>query len=113
MASQRPDAGDVAALAVAAGTGHGNGAAADRITDLGRRAKIHVELDRAQGAKEAGYDVVTLSIVRGEMAPPNKSHLIVGVPGGVEEARLRVAVARLRVEGEKGSRGESKEETNE
>lgn len=113
MASQLPDADAFAALAVAADTGHGNGAAADRITDLGRRAKIHVELDRAQGAREAGYDVVTLSIVRGEMAPPNKSHLIVGVPGDVEEARLRVAVARLRVEGEKGSRGESKEETNE
>ena len=110
MASQLPDSGDFAALAVAADTGHGNGAAADRITDLGRRAKIHVELDRAQGAREAGYDVVTLSVVRGEMAPPNKSHLIVGVPGGVDEAR---AVARLRVGGEKGSNGGSKEETNE
>ena len=71
-----------------------------------------MELDRAQGAREAGYDVVTLSIVRGELAPPNKSHLIVGVPGDVEEAR---ATARLRVprEGKKGSRGESKKETNE
>ena len=108
MASQLPDADEFAALAVAADTGHGNGAAADRITDLGRRAKIHVELDRAQGAR-TGYDVVTLSIEASWR--PDKSHLIVGVPGDVEEvARRRVAGP---ARGEKGSRGESKEETNE
>ena len=39
--------------------GHGDGAGADRITALGREAKKHVELDRAQAAREAGYEVVT------------------------------------------------------
>ena len=53
-----------AALAAAADTGHGDGAGADRITALGREAKKHVELDRAQAAREAGYEVVTLSLVR-------------------------------------------------
>ena len=70
-----------AALAAAADTGHGDGAGADRITALGREAKKHVELDRAQAAREAGYEVVTLSLVRGDDAPPNKNHVLVGAPG--------------------------------
>lgn len=78
-----------AALAAAADTGHGDGAGADRITALGREAKKHVELDRAQAAREAGYEVVTLSLVRGDDAPPNKNHVLVGAPRGDKAAWLR------------------------
>ena len=38
-------------------------------------------MDRAQAAREAGYEVVTLSLVRGDDAPPNKNHVLVGAPG--------------------------------
>ena len=78
-----------AALAAAADTGHGDGAGADRITALGREAKKHVELDRAQAAREAGYEVVTLSLVRGDDAPPNKNHVLVGAPRGERAGWMR------------------------
>jgi hypothetical protein len=48
---------------------------------LGRRAKTQVELDRAQAAREAGYAVATLAVIRADSAPPNKADLLVGVPG--------------------------------
>ena len=63
--------------------------AADRITALGREAKNHIELDRAQAAREAGYEVLTLSLVRGDDAPPNKNHLLVGAPRGDRAKWLR------------------------
>ena len=74
--------GDFAALAAAADTGHaaGDEATAGAVFDLGRRAKIHVELDRAEAAREAGYAVATLAVVRADDAPPNKADVIVGVP---------------------------------
>ena len=78
-----------AALAAAADTGHGDGAGADRVTALGREAKNHIELDRAQAAREAGYEVLTLSLVRGDDAPPNKNHLLVGAPRGDRAKWLR------------------------
>ena len=78
-----------AALAAAADTGHGDGAGADRVTALGREAKKHVELDRAQAAREAGYEVVTLSLVRGDDAPPNKNHVLVGAPQGERAGWMR------------------------
>ena len=78
-----------AALAAAADTGHGDGAGADRVTALGREAKKHVELDRAQAAREAGYEVVTLSLVRGDDAPPNKNHVLVGAPRGERAGWMR------------------------
>ena len=78
-----------AALAAAADTGHGDGAGAGRITALGREAKKHVELDRAQAAREAGYEVVTLSLVRGDDAPPNKNHVLVGAPRGERAGWMR------------------------
>ena len=82
LAAQLSGPADFAALAAAADTGHAAGdvATAGAVNDLGRRAKIQVELDRAQAAREAGYEVVTLSVVRASDAPPNKSHLLVGVP---------------------------------
>ena len=78
-----------AALAAAADTGHGDGAGADRVTALGREAKKHVELDRAQAARETGYEVVTLSLVRGDDAPPNKNHMLAGAPRGDRARWLR------------------------
>jgi hypothetical protein len=74
---------DFAVLAAAADTGHaGDGHGAPRIEQLGRDAKVLVELDRAQGAREAGYEVVTVSLVQGKNAPPNKSHMLIGAPVG-------------------------------
>lgn len=83
LASQLTAPGDFAALAAAADTGHaaGDAATAGAVNHLGRRAKIQVELDRAQAAREAGYSVATLAVVRADSAPPNKADLIVGVPG--------------------------------
>ena len=80
------------ALAQAADTGHGDGANADAITDLGERAKRNVELDRVEAAREAGYAVESLRLIRAPDAPPNKSDLLVGVPAGRAGAleRLRV-----------------------
>ena len=74
---------DFAVLAAAADTGHaGDGHGAPRIEQLGRDAKVLVELDRAQGAREAGYEVVTVSLVQGKNAPPNKNHMLIGAPVG-------------------------------
>lgn len=83
LASQLTGPGDFAALAAAADTGHaaGDAATAGAVNHLGRRAKAQVELDRAQAAREAGYAVATLAVVRADSAPPNKAEMIVGVPG--------------------------------
>ena len=92
MSTQLAGPGDFAALAQAADTGHGDGANADAITDLGERAKRNVELDRVEAAREAGYAVESLRLIRAPDAPPNKSDLLVGVPAGRAGAleRLRV-----------------------
>ena len=92
MATQLAGPGDFAALAQAADTGHGDGANADAITYLGERAKRNVELDRVEAAREAGYAVESLRLIRAPDAPPNKSDLLVGVPAGRAGAleRLRV-----------------------
>jgi hypothetical protein len=68
---------EFAALAAAADTGHGGDFHA-RSGELGRRAKVHVELDRAQWAREAGFEVVTLSVAAAETAPANKADVLVG-----------------------------------
>ena len=95
MAEQLAGPGDFAALAQAADTGHGDGANADTITDLGARAKMNVELDRAEAAREAGYSVESLKLIRAADAPPNKSDLLVGVPASRAGAlkRLRPLVS--------------------
>jgi hypothetical protein len=95
LASQLAGPGDFAALAAAADTGHAAGDAAALINHLGRRAKTAVELDRAMGAREAGYEVATLAIIRADAAPPNKAHLLVGVPASRAGALagLRLAAA--------------------
>jgi hypothetical protein len=93
LSTQLAGPGDFAALAQAADTGHGDGANADAITDLGERAKRNVELDRVEAAREAGYAVESLRLIRAPDAPPNKSDLLVGVPAGRAGAleRLRVS----------------------
>ena len=52
-----------------------------------------MELDRAEGAREAGYVVRTLAVLNAAEAPPNKSDLIVGARRG----RWRDAFERLAV----------------
>lgn len=100
MAAVLEGPGDFAALAAAADTGHGkavqgHATTAAAVSQLGRRAKVQVELDRAQAAREAGYAVVTLAVIRAASAPPNKADLIVGVPEGREGMldRLRPTAA--------------------
>ena len=43
----------------------------------------------AQAARETGYEVVTLSLVRGDDAPPNKNHMLAGAPRGDRARWLR------------------------
>ena len=82
MSKQLPDSNDFSLLACAADTGHaGEGDSAERIVQIGRRAKVHVELDRAQAAREQGYEVVAVSIIEGANSPPNKNHMLIGAPG--------------------------------
>lgn len=88
MAAQLPGPAAFAQLAAAADTGHaaGDAATACAVNHLGRRAKTQVELDRAEAAREAGYAVATLAVIRAHAAPPNKADLIVGVPRNRAEA---------------------------
>ena len=51
-----------------------------------------MELDRVEAAREAGYAVESLRLIRAPDAPPNKSDLLVGVP-----ASRAGALERLRV----------------
>ena len=98
LSTQLASENEFAALAVAADTGHaagvpGGDAPSDDVLDIGRAAKTQVELDRAEGAREAGYVVRTLAVLNAAEAPPNKSDLIVGARRG----RWRDAFERLAV----------------
>lgn len=98
LSTQLASENEFAALAAAADTGHaagvpGGDAPSDDVLDIGRAAKTQVELDRAEGAREAGYVVRTLAVLNAAEAPPNKSDLIVGARRG----RWRDAFERLAV----------------
>ena len=101
---------EFAALAAAADTGHGGDFHA-RSGELGRRAKVHVELDRAQWAREAGFEVVTLSVAAAETAPANKADVLVGrcartgAPGRLDRLRARGGGEARRAGESEGGRG--------
>ena len=101
---------EFAALAAAADTGHGGDFHA-RSGELGRRAKVHVELDRAQWAREAGFEVVTLSVAAAETAPANQAAGLVGRcartggPGRLDRLRARGGGEARRAGESEGGKG--------